>query len=328
MHALVPGGRPSLSGDRWIVTRHPRQRRKRKPYLVDNRLLSERFRELFIAGVERLRRRGELQVEDAAALDTQLATLRDSPWVVYVEAPPHEAASPENVLKYLARYMTGGPIADRRLRSHEQGQVTFLARSDEKPAAGSRPRQVPVTLSGVEFVRRWSLHILPKGYTKVRRRPTCGRCPRLQCSPPPVVLIALPRVAGLQRAGRSAIARSRRRRRIAAGSRWQRLVEALSCVWRRDDLRRRAASPALDRGPDQPRPSPLVHAPAAEGRMSVPSPSPSIVRESLSPQEPVRGSRSACRRARTIAVIASSGRFVYASILRIRFAAGALDGLS
>lgn len=136
MHALVPGGGPSLSGDRWIVTRHPRQRRKRKPYLVDNRLLSERFRAMFLAGVERLQERGELHVEDAAALDTQLSTLGTSPWVVYVEAPPHDDASPEHVLKYLARYMSGGPISDQRLVSHEQGQVTFLARSDEKPAAG------------------------------------------------------------------------------------------------------------------------------------------------------------------------------------------------
>ncbi len=169
MHALVPGGGPALSEDRWIATRHPKQRRKRKPYLVNNHLLSERFRKLFIAGVQRLHERGELQVEDAPALASQLFALRTSPWVVYVEAPPHDDASPENVLKYLARYLTGGPIADRRLRSHEHGQVTFLARSDEKPTDGSRPRQVPVTMSGVEFVRRWSLHILPKGYTKVRR---------------------------------------------------------------------------------------------------------------------------------------------------------------
>ncbi len=169
MHALVPGGGPALNEERWIATRHPRQRRKRKPYLVNNELLSERFRALFLAGIERLQKRGELQVEDAPALCAQLSALRASPWVVYVEAPPHDDASPENVLKYLARYMTGGPIADRRLRSHEHGQVTFLARSDEKPTNGSRPRQVPVALSGVEFVRRWSLHILPKGYTKVRR---------------------------------------------------------------------------------------------------------------------------------------------------------------
>jgi hypothetical protein len=65
----------------------------------------------------------------------------------------------------LARYLSGGPISGRRLLAHEDGQVTFLARSKNKQT-GNRPR--PFTLSGVEFVRRWSLHILPKGFTKVR----------------------------------------------------------------------------------------------------------------------------------------------------------------
>jgi hypothetical protein len=177
VHALVPGGGPSLSDDRWIETRHPRQHRRRKPYLINNELLSERFRELFIAGVERLQCRGELQVDDALALDSQLSTLRTSPWVVYTEAPPHADASPEHVLRYLARYMTGGPISDKRLVCQMGDNVAFLARSHEKQLDSSPPRQVPVTsirltvvsMSGAEFVRCWSLHILPKGYTKVRR---------------------------------------------------------------------------------------------------------------------------------------------------------------
>lgn len=61
--------------------------------------------------------------------------------------------------------MTGGPISDRRLVSCENDIVTFMAR--EKKKGGSK-RQVPVELSGVEFTRRWSLHILPKGFTKSR----------------------------------------------------------------------------------------------------------------------------------------------------------------
>lgn len=169
MHALVPGGGPSLTKDRWINTRHPRQRRKRKPYLINNELLSQRFGELFLAGVQRLRQRRELRVEDAPALDALLATLRTSPWVVYIEAPPHKDASPEQVLKYLARYLTGGPISDRRLLWHEHGEVTFLARDKTKPTGKRRPKQVPVTMHGAEFVRCWALHILPKGYAKVRR---------------------------------------------------------------------------------------------------------------------------------------------------------------
>jgi hypothetical protein len=69
--------------------------------------------------------------------------------------------------KYLARYLTGGPISDRRIVSHENGFVTFLARVGK--TTGGDDEVEPVTLRGTEFVRRWSLHILPKGYTKTRR---------------------------------------------------------------------------------------------------------------------------------------------------------------
>ena len=70
-------------------------------------------------------------------------------------------------MKYFARYVTGGPIADSRLLSHTQGMVTFLARPGT--VRGGSREQVPYTLPGVEFVRRWSLHILPKGYVRTRR---------------------------------------------------------------------------------------------------------------------------------------------------------------
>ncbi len=176
VHALVPGGGPSVCGQRWIKSRHPRHRRKRKPYLVDNELLSERFRGKFLDGIERLHQQGKLRLDDQYATSPAgdpfaalLLDLQSLPWVVYIQAPPGKNASPERVLKYLARYMTGGPISDRRLVSHVSGEVTFLARNTEKPKRKGPTKLVPVALSGVEFTRRWSLHILPKGYTKVRR---------------------------------------------------------------------------------------------------------------------------------------------------------------
>jgi hypothetical protein len=61
--------------------------------------------------------------------------------------------------------MTGGPISDGRLVSCEHDIVTFMARNKDK---NSSKAQVPVKLSGVEFTRRWSLHILPKNFTKTR----------------------------------------------------------------------------------------------------------------------------------------------------------------
>jgi len=88
-------------------------------------------------------------------------------WVAYIEPPPNENCPPEVVAKYLARYLTGGPISDRRLVSDEDGFVTFQARIGDK--TGGSKETIPVRLPGAEFVRRWCLHILPKGYTKTRR---------------------------------------------------------------------------------------------------------------------------------------------------------------
>ena len=84
------------------------------------------------------------------------------------QPPPCELASPDHVLEYLARYLTGGPISNRRLVAEENGTVTFSARRGTT-RGGDRCDVEECPLPGVEFVRRWCLHILPKGYTKTRR---------------------------------------------------------------------------------------------------------------------------------------------------------------
>jgi len=172
LHALVPGGGPSLDGQRWVQSKHPYQHGRDKPYLVDNTLLSDRFRDQFLAGLAKLHRRDELKLygkwhdlRDPAAFAAWLKPLRDCEWVVYIEPPETEDAQPEHVLKYLARYLTGGPISDRRLLAHQNDKVTFWARSQDK---GRGNPSEPYTLTGVEFTRRWALHILPKGFVKSR----------------------------------------------------------------------------------------------------------------------------------------------------------------
>jgi hypothetical protein len=111
-------------------------------------------------------------------------------WVVYIEPPETEDAQPEHVLKYLARYLTGGPISDRRLIAHQDGKVTFWVRSRDE--GGGNPSE-PYPLTGVEFTRRWALHILPKGFVKSRcfggfscrqRKAYLARCRTLIGSPP------------------------------------------------------------------------------------------------------------------------------------------------
>ena len=118
-----------------------------------------------------------------------LTKVTQSDWNVFIEGPPDGESDPADVLKYLARYLTGGPISDRRIIRDEHDRVSFWARSKNK-AAGNPSR--PFELSGKEFVRRWSMHILPKGYTRTRcyggyhgtkRQPYGNHCRELLASP-------------------------------------------------------------------------------------------------------------------------------------------------
>ena len=175
VHALVPGGGPSLTGDRrWIKSRRPNVQTCDGNYLVDSEELKSGFRDNFLAGLKRLHASSKLHLtgdweflQDKAAFDDWLKPLESITWVAHIEPPPYENCPPEQVAKYLARYLTGGPISDRRIVSHENGFVTFLARVGKK--TGGSDEVEPIRLSGAEFVRRWCLHILPKGYTKTRR---------------------------------------------------------------------------------------------------------------------------------------------------------------
>ena len=160
IHALVPGGGPSANTDQvpvWVTARDAtRPWRTDKPSLVDNVALGKRFRETFVRGLGWLIRNGKLkltdewqQLSDSKVLRRWLKSLQSSDWNVFIEGPPHGQSDPAHVLKYLTRYMTGGPISDARLVSHEDGQVTFMARPGHE--TGGNRQQIPVKISGVEF---------------------------------------------------------------------------------------------------------------------------------------------------------------------------------
>ena len=155
------------------MTRHPTQRNRKKPFLTDNVELGHVFRKKFTNGLRRLVSSGKLKLQDEWArlhdpreLDAWLGEIIQGDWNVFIEGPPHGKSRPEHALKYLARYLTGGPISDHRIIRDEDGRVTFWAR-DKNKARGNRSR--PFSLPGREFVRRWTMHILPKGYTRSRQ---------------------------------------------------------------------------------------------------------------------------------------------------------------
>jgi hypothetical protein len=174
LHAFVPSGGPSLTmPGEWTTARPPVHLRQDRLWLVDADELRLAFRTEFLKGLRSLHRRDKLKLtgeweflRQTAEFEVWLEPLEDKSWVTFIQAPP-EHSSPEHVLRYLARYLTGGPISDRRLLHHEDGRVTFLARTGTTHGGSDETEAVEV--SGAEFVRRWSLFIFPKGYTKTRR---------------------------------------------------------------------------------------------------------------------------------------------------------------
>ncbi|MBK8805584.1 MAG: transposase [Bacteroidales bacterium] len=82
-------------------------------------------------------------------------------WVVHCEPA---LASAEHVVKYLGQYTHRVAITNQRILSIKDGKVTFIAKDYRDNAT-----KKPVTLDGVEFLRRFCLHILPSRFVKIRR---------------------------------------------------------------------------------------------------------------------------------------------------------------
>ena len=178
VHAVVPGGGPAIDGGGWVNSRRRNGSPTSQDYLIDAVTLRRAYRRHFLAGLDRLRAEDQLRLEgDFQHLQADegwaawLLELESTEWVSHIQPRPKQEdgapCSPGQVVKYLARYLTGGPISDARIIAADEREVTFWAR--EGKTTGGDDRRVPVTLPLEEFTRRWSLHILPGGYTKTRR---------------------------------------------------------------------------------------------------------------------------------------------------------------
>jgi hypothetical protein len=120
-----------------------------------------------------------------------LHMLHNHKWVVYVKKP---FGGPEHVLHYLARYTHRVAISNHRLISMEEGKVTFRWKDY---AHGGKKRKM--TLAADEFIRRFLLHVLPKGLVRIRhygwmanrcRRERAALCRALLATGSPVPVTA------------------------------------------------------------------------------------------------------------------------------------------
>jgi hypothetical protein len=125
------------------------------------------FRGKFIAGLKRLFRAGKLEFHgslrnlgDAKAFHGFLRPLFRRNWVVYAKRP---FGGPEHVLHYLARYTHRVAISNHRLLGFADGKVTFRWKDY---AHGNKKRKM--TLTADEFLRRFLLHLLPRGFMRIR----------------------------------------------------------------------------------------------------------------------------------------------------------------
>ena len=174
VHLLVPGAGPATNGDGWKRAAAPPDHPNSEGYyLVDADGLRESYRDRVIRRLRRLRREGRLQLDGKFAYlqsdenwEAFLRQLKSREWVAYIQPPPRPSSQASEVVNYLTRYLTGGPISDHRITSADEQQVTFLAREGRR--TGGDREQVAVTLSVEDFVRRWCLHIQAEQLTKTR----------------------------------------------------------------------------------------------------------------------------------------------------------------
>ncbi len=159
VHCVVPGGGLAPDGSRWISCR--------PGFFLPVRVLSRVFRGKFLHRLENAFGRRELSFQGRLdhlntpeAFSAHLVAAASKEWVVYAKRP---FGGPEQVLKYLARYTHRVAISNHRILSMDDGKVSF---SWKDYAHGNRRRVM--TLEAHEFLRRFLLHALPRGFNRLR----------------------------------------------------------------------------------------------------------------------------------------------------------------
>jgi len=159
VHCVIPAGGLSPDHTAWI---HPRYR-----FFLPRGVLSEVFRGKFVAGLKRAFRRGELHLpvelqslSDEKEFLSFLRIVHRNDWVV--DARP-SFSSPHHVLKYLAHYTHRVAISNHRLVSLADDKVTFRWKDYRNGGINKL-----MTLQADEFLRRFLLHTLPRGFVRIR----------------------------------------------------------------------------------------------------------------------------------------------------------------
>jgi hypothetical protein len=158
-HCILAAGGLSPDHTRWISSSHR--------FFLPIKVLSRVFRGKFVAGLKAAFQAGTLQfhgslrhLSDPRTFASWLRTLFRQDWVVYAKRP---FGGPQHALRYLGAYTHRVAISNHRLVALEDGNVTFRWRDS---AHGNRKKLM--TLPVDEFLRRFLLHLLPRGFVRIR----------------------------------------------------------------------------------------------------------------------------------------------------------------
>src|SRR6266542_3623009 len=159
LHCLVPAGALSFDQKRWSPAR--------KNFLFPVKALSVVFCGKFLDLLKKAFGQNKLlfvgqtaSLANPAAFQLLINALRNKPWVVYAKKP---FGSPVPVLDYLGRYTHRVALSNDRILSARNADVTFSYR-DRK----DQNRKKTMTLDAHEFIRRFLLHVIPKGFVRIR----------------------------------------------------------------------------------------------------------------------------------------------------------------
>ena len=159
LHCIIPAGALSFDRKRWIDAS--------RKYLFKVQSLAKEFQRRYLNKLEKEYRKNTLsfngragRYKDEKQFLKLLAALWDKQWITYAKQP---FGGPEQVLEYLGRYTHRVALTNNRIIAIEDATIWFRYRdrSDDN-------KEKQLTLSADEFIRRFLLHVLPSGFTKIR----------------------------------------------------------------------------------------------------------------------------------------------------------------
>ena len=170
VHMVIPSGGLADDDTRWVPCKSGKK--SKKNYFLPIKTLSSIFRARFTAAIKKMFYSGKICFLDVNAYLSSPSSFQDlidkaykTDWVVYAKSP---FATPIAVLKYLGGYTHRIAFSNHRIIAVENGTVRFRFKDYREKKDGGSYETKDMTLSVVEFMRRFLMHVVPRGFARIR----------------------------------------------------------------------------------------------------------------------------------------------------------------